>query len=150
KNKVVNMFRHYGDHHHHPRDDTHVSASREDGNARAHRRSMTGNPRNNVVLHRQSKKQKVTKNTRKTPVKNKQGHLKKLTGGFFSHFWSSKKSKPSTAGKRRLERTVTRKGKVTAKKLDWLENIHRRRLPGGTKYPKSKGGKPNNKLKKLT
>ncbi|KAI3903437.1 hypothetical protein MKW98_032091 [Papaver atlanticum] len=146
KNKIGNMFHHHSDHHHHPRDDTDVSTSREDWNACAHHRSTTRNPGNNVVLHRQSKEQKVTKNKKRTPVKNKHG----LTGGFFSHFWSSKKTKPSTADKRRLERTVTGKGKVTAKKLDWLENIHRRRLPGGTKFPKSKRGKPNNKLKKLT
>ncbi|KAI3886241.1 hypothetical protein MKW92_038792 [Papaver armeniacum] len=149
KNKIGNMFHHHRDHHRHPRDNVDVSTSREDRNARTHQRSKTGNPGNNVVLHRQSKEQKVTKNTRRTPVKNKQGHLKKLTGGFFSHFVGSKKSKPSTAEKRRLERTVTGNGKVTAKKLDWLENIHGRRLPGGTKYPKSKGSKPNNKLKRL-
>lgn len=110
KNKIGNMFHRHSDHHHHPRDTNDVSASREDRNARAHRRSKTGNPGNNVVLHRQSKEQKVTKNKRRTPVKNKQGHLKKLTGGFFSHFWGSKKSKPSTAEKRLLERTVTGEG----------------------------------------
>ncbi|KAI3913252.1 hypothetical protein MKW92_046681 [Papaver armeniacum] len=149
KNKIGNMLHHHRDHHRHPRDNVDVSTSREDRNARTHHRSSIGNLGNNVVLHRLSKEQKVTKNTRRTPIKNKQGHFKKLTGGFFSHFWGSKKSKPSTAEKRRLERTVTGKGKVTAKKLDWLENIHGRRPPGGTKYPKSKGGKPNNKLKKL-
>ncbi|KAI3938712.1 hypothetical protein MKW92_016110 [Papaver armeniacum] len=63
KNKAGNMF-----HRHHPHDNIDVSTFREDGNARAHHRSKTGNPGNNGVLHRQSKEQKVTKNKRRTPV----------------------------------------------------------------------------------
>ncbi|KAI3916719.1 hypothetical protein MKW92_048802 [Papaver armeniacum] len=94
----------------------------------------------------------------RNPTKQ-QGHLRMLFGGFISHLRGSNKSKPSTADKRRLERTVTGKRKLVVKKLHWWQRIHSRgssntgkslvKLGFKTKYPKSKGYKHNSKMKKL-
>ncbi|KAI3920810.1 hypothetical protein MKW98_005636 [Papaver atlanticum] len=126
KNKLGGMFHHQDDHHHHPRNNTDV-----------------------CKLHHKSKVQMVRKNKRRTQVKNRrdfkhQGHLRMLFGGFISYLWGSNKSKPSTADKRRLERTVTGKRKLVVKKLHWWQKIHRRGLSNrgkshklgfNTKYP---------------
>ncbi|KAI3846419.1 hypothetical protein MKX03_001869, partial [Papaver bracteatum] len=122
-------FHHQNDHHHHP-------------------------SRHNTGM--------VRKYNRRTQVKNvpkQHGHVRKFFGGVVGHFLGSNKSKPSTAGKRRLERTVTGKGNVVRKKLHWWQKIHRRgssnvgksraKLGMKTKYPKSKGYKHNTKMKKL-
>ncbi|XP_026427945.1 protein KOKOPELLI-like [Papaver somniferum] len=150
-----------GDHHHHPsRHNTGVKSSKEDETVHTHHRSVA-NPVSNGKLHCQSDDQMVRKNNRRQ-VKNEpkqHGHVRKFFGGVVGHFLGSNKSKPSTAGKRRLERTVTGKGNVVRKKLHWWQKIHRRgssnvgksraKLGMKTKYPKSKGYKHNTKMKKL-
>ncbi|KAI3944474.1 hypothetical protein MKW98_006635 [Papaver atlanticum] len=160
KNKLG--FHHQDDHHHHPgRHNTGVSSSKEDETVHTHHRSIA-NPVSNGKLHRKSNDQAVRKTNRRTQVKNEpkqHGHVRKFFGGVVGHFLGSNKSKPSTAGKRRLERTVTGKGNVVRKKLHWWQKIHRRgssnvgksraKLGMKTKYPKSKGYKHNTKMKKL-
>ncbi|XP_026411804.1 protein KOKOPELLI-like [Papaver somniferum] len=155
-------FHHQDDHHHHPRrHNTGVKSSKEDETVHTHNRSVA-NPVSNGKLHRRSNDQMVRKNNRRTQVKNEpkqHGHVRKFFGGVVGHFLGSNKSKPSTAGKRRLERTVTGKGNVVRKKLHWWQKIHRRgssnvgksraKLGMKTKYPKSKGYKHNTKMKKL-
>ncbi|KAI3866203.1 hypothetical protein MKX03_006757 [Papaver bracteatum] len=157
KNKFGGMFHHQDDHHHHSRNNTD-----DDENVHAHHHSA-GNPEGNGILHHKSKDQTVRKNKRRTQVKNRpdfkqQGHLRMLFGGFIGHLWGSNKSKPSTADRRRLERTITGKRKLVVKKLHWWQKIHRRGLSNRgkshkvgfkTKYPKSKGYEHNSKMKKL-
>ncbi|KAI3891467.1 hypothetical protein MKW92_034183 [Papaver armeniacum] len=163
KNKLG--FHHQDDHHHYPgRQNTGVKSSKEDETVHAHHRSVA-NPVSNGKLHRQNNDQMVRKNNRRTQVKNEpkqHGHVGKFFGSVVGHFLGSNKSKPSTADKRRLERTVTGKGNVAVKKVHWLEKlekIQRRgssnpgkshaKLGSKTKYPKSKGNKHNSKMKKL-
>ncbi|RZC50540.1 hypothetical protein C5167_018966, partial [Papaver somniferum] len=115
------------DHHHHPgRHNTGVKSSKEDETVHAHHRSVA-NPVSNGKLHpRQSNDQMVN---RRTQVKNEpkqHGNVRNFFGGVVGHFLGSNKSKPSTADKRRLERTVTGKRNVAVKKVHWLEKIQRR------------------------
>ncbi|KAI3928621.1 hypothetical protein MKW98_024222 [Papaver atlanticum] len=162
KNKLG--FHHQDDHHHHPgsgRHNTGVSSSKEDETVYSHHRSIA-NPVSNGKVHRKSNDQAVRKTNRRTQVKKEpkqHGHVRKFFGGVVGHFLGSNKSKPSTADKRRLERTVTGKRNVAVKKVHWLEKIQRRgsstpgkshaKLGSKTKYPKSKGYKHNSKMKKL-
>ncbi|RZC61472.1 hypothetical protein C5167_023233 [Papaver somniferum] len=164
KNKFGGMFHHQNDHHHHPgRHNTGVSSSKEDENVHAHHRSA-GNPVSNDILHHKTKDQMVRKNKRRTQLKNRpdfkqQGHLRMLFGGFISHLWGSNKSKPSKAGKRRLERTVTGKRKLVVKKLHWWQKIRSRgsfnrgksrvELGFKAKHPKPKGYKHASEMMKL-
>ncbi|KAI3838056.1 hypothetical protein MKW98_009007 [Papaver atlanticum] len=155
-------FHHQNDHHHHPsRHNTGVKSSKGDETFHTHHRSVA-NPVSNGKLHRQSNDQMVRKNNRRAQVKNEpkqHGHVRKFFGGVVGHFLGSNKSKPSTAGKRRLERTVTGKGNVVREKLHGWQKINRRgstnvgksraKLGMKTKYPKSKGYKHNTKMKKL-
>ncbi|KAI3997213.1 hypothetical protein MKX01_009057 [Papaver californicum] len=119
--KIAGMFDHYHS------DDTDASSSKEDRNAQDLHHSVQ-KPVGNGVHHPKSKDKQMQK--RKTAaVKSKpsqQGHFRTLAGRLYSHIFGSKKSKPSSAGTRRLERAVTGKKKV---KSHWWQNFRRRGLP---------------------
>ncbi|KAI3935989.1 hypothetical protein MKX01_021940, partial [Papaver californicum] len=112
--------------------DTDASSS-EDMNARDHHLSVQ-KPVDKGKLHRESKGKHMPIQTRRTSkVKNKathqQGHFRTLAKGLVSHIFGSKKPKPSSSGNRQLERALTGKKKITAKKRHWWQNLRRRGLP---------------------
>ncbi|MCL7026342.1 hypothetical protein MKW94_001040 [Papaver nudicaule] len=83
-----------------------------------HHRSSRRHQETNDMVRCKGNERRV-KDKRTATVKNKRNHrpLKKLFGDLTSHLCGSKESKPSTTEKRRLERTLTGKRKVTVKKL---------------------------------
>ncbi|KAI3922682.1 hypothetical protein MKW92_002953 [Papaver armeniacum] len=125
--KLVGMFRR--DHH----EDTGASPSKEDRNAGNHHVSIQ-KPVGNGKLHHESKgKHMPVQMRRTTKVEDKanhqQGHFRPLVKGFVGHVFGSRKSKPSSSGVRQLERAVTGKAKITAKKRHWWQSLRRQGLP---------------------
>ncbi|KAI3887352.1 hypothetical protein MKX03_002756 [Papaver bracteatum] len=125
--KIAGMFRR--DHH----EDTGASPSKEDRNARDHHVSIQ-KPVGNGKLHHESKGKHMPVQTRRTTkvedkASHQQGHFRPLVKGFVGHIFGSNKSKPSSSGVRQLERAVTAKEKITAKKQHWWQSLRRHGLP---------------------
>ncbi|KAI3982214.1 hypothetical protein MKX01_019120 [Papaver californicum] len=142
--KLAGMFRR--DHH----EDADASSSEEDMNARDHHLSVQ-KPVGNGKFHCESKgKHMPIQTRRRAKVKDKashqQGHFRKLVKGLTSHFCGSKKSKPLSSGSRQLERALTGKKKVTAKKRHWWQNLRRRGLPNKRARLPNKRGEAHLKL----
>ncbi|RZC72417.1 hypothetical protein C5167_035622 [Papaver somniferum] len=125
--KLVGMFRR--DHH----EDTGASPSKEDRNAGDHHVSIQ-KPVGNGKLHHEIKGKHMPVQTRRTTkvedkASHQQGHFRPLVKGFVGHVFSLKKSKPSSSGVRQLEKAVTGKEKITAKKRHWWQSLRRQGLP---------------------
>ncbi|KAI3875559.1 hypothetical protein MKW92_053056 [Papaver armeniacum] len=97
------------------RRDHHGDSSKDDKSARDHHPSVQ-KPVGNGELHHEIKGKHMPIQTRRTAkVEDKAS--------------TNKKSKPSSSGVRRLERAVTGKEKVTAKKGHWWHKLRRQGLP---------------------
>ncbi|RZC61836.1 hypothetical protein C5167_023593, partial [Papaver somniferum] len=114
------------------RRDHHGDSSKDDKSARDYHPSVQ-KPVGNGKLHHEIKGKHMPIQTRKTAkVEEKASHQQgflTLAKRVRGHVFGSKKSKPSSSGVRRLERAVTGKEKVTAKKRHWWHKLRRQGLP---------------------
>ncbi|KAI3913617.1 hypothetical protein MKW92_038261 [Papaver armeniacum] len=114
------------------RRDHHGDSSKDDKSARDHHPSVQ-KPVGNGKLHHEIKGKHMPIQTRRTAkVEDKASHQQgflTLAKRVRGHVFGSKTSKPSSSGVRRLERAVTGKEKVTAKKRHWWHKLQRQGLP---------------------